>query len=299
MLPSLPPNWPSSRLEEDRLTAIASFVVRRLKEGDPEYLHKFAESEELIRRMFSLTDDLTAFDEAHVAGHPALLLDIARFTAGPPVSADDFWTLLSIKKRKNLPTGNVAAAVSLLHGLLDMRRFAWVREGRLPTGAEKEIAIVATASLRAVERARTSRRSAEQARQEALVATKLESAGVEAVHTAKHPDKDLPPGSFKKGFQFEGKQCDILVRLHDERFLAIECKSSNSAVNSVKRLNDVNEKADVWRKERGAKVVTAAVIAGVFGLADLEKAQQKGVFLFWEHDLTPLLDYVSATKTTS
>jgi hypothetical protein len=88
----------------------------------------------------------------------------------------------------------------------------------------------------------------------------------------------------------------VLVRLFDERFLAIECKSSNSAVNSIKRLNDVFEKAEVWRRARGNTVVTAAVIAGVFDLRSLETAQEKSVYLFWEHDLSQLKKYIKATK---
>lgn len=276
-----------------------SFVERRMKEGDPEYLRHFQESETLVERLLVVSDDLTRLRSGAFVNDVDLVEDAARFVTGPPVSADDFRTLLGLKKIHPHDTAEVEKALSLVGGLVDRRRFPWVGEKRRPTPSERHAAVVATASLRAVERARTARRKAEQDRQEKLVAQTLRAMKLEEVRDIKHVDRDMGPGSFKRGVKFEKKQCDVLVRLFDERFLALECKSSNSAVNSVKRLNDVIEKAQAWRTERGAKVVTAAVVAGVFDLAKLEDAQQKGVYLFWEHDLGPLQTYVRGTKKTS
>ena len=43
------------------------------------------------------------------------------------------------------------------------------------------------------------------------------------------------------------RKADVVVRLHDTRLMAIECKVSNSATNSVKRLNnDAAVKAGYW-----------------------------------------------------
>lgn len=299
MPPLLPQVWPSDRLEQDRTSAVRAFVERRMKEGDPEYLRHFRESEALVERLLVASDDLTRLSPAAFLGQVELVEDVGRFTTGPPVSADDFRTLLELKRVHSHKATEVEKALSLVSRLVDHRRFPWVGQGRRPTASERHAAVVATASLRAVERARTGRRKAEQSRQERLVAQTLRAMKLDEVHDVKHVDRDVRPGSFKADVKFEGKQCDVLVRLYDERFLAIECKSSNSAVNSIKRLNDVFEKAQVWRHERGAKVVTAAVVAGVFDLASLKTAQRKGVYLFWEHDLGPLQDYVRATKKAS
>ena len=299
MPPILPRVWPTDRLEQDRTSAIRSFVERRMKEGDPEYLRHFQESEALVERLLKASDDLTRLRPAAFLDEVELVEDVARFTTGPPVSADDFRTLLGLKKIHAHDATEVEKGLTLVSHLVDHRRFPWVGEKRRPTPSERHAAVVATASLRAVERARTGRRKAEQDRQEQFVAQTLRTMKLAEVRDVRHVDRDMGPGSFKRGVKFEGKQCDVLVRLYDERFLAIECKSSNSAVNSIKRLNDVFEKAQVWRHERGAKVVTAAVVAGVFDLASLETAQRKGIYLFWEHDLGPLQDYVRATKKTS
>lgn len=293
----LPPVWNRDQLEHERTRAVQFFVRRRLKEGDPDYLHHFAESEALVEELLSLTDDLGDFTKDAVVGRSDLIRDIARFTSGPPVSEDDFQTLLAANRiRIGTRTAN-AGALIIVKEMLDSRRFPWVRARRACTATERRAAVVATASLRAVERARTVRRGSEQRRQEEHVAKILGSVLTQATRVS-NPDRDLPAGAFKRGVQFEGKQCDVLIRLFDDRFLAIECKSSNSEVNSIKRLNDVFEKQQVWRAERGAKVVTAAVVAGVFALRTLETAQEKGVSLFWEHDLEPLVRYIKRTKAS-
>jgi len=293
-----PPIWKPDQLDKDRTKAIQIFVDRRLKEGDPDYLRHFRESESMVEEFLTATGDLRLPKPDFFLDRVDLLEDIARFVAGPPVSADDFRTLLGFKKIHVGNAKEVAEALTLIAGLTDPSRFPWFAAGRRPTDTERRSAVVATASLRSVERARTERRSSEQERQEGFVADVFRGMKLAEVTRVAHPERDLPVGSFKRSVKFEGKQCDVLVRLFDERFLAIECKSSNSAVNSIKRLNDVSDKAQVWKAARGAKVVTAAVLAGVFDLQNLDTAQDKGVFLFWEHDLKPLKTYVVATKKT-
>ena len=79
----------------------------------------------------------------------------------------------------------------------------------------------------------------------------------------------------------------------DGRLLAIECKVSNSAINSVKRLNrETVGKAERWRTHYGQQVVTAVVLSGVFKVSDLIDAQAAGVFIVWQQDLGPLKGFV-------
>jgi hypothetical protein len=95
---------------------------------------------------------------------------------------------------------------------------------------------------------------------------------------------------------FAGAKCDVPVRLHDGRLLAIECKISNGPKNSWKRLNrEVGGKAERWRGHFGGQVVTAAVLAGMYDLSCLLAAQADGVHVFWEQDLEPLKDFVAST----
>jgi hypothetical protein len=82
--------------------------------------------------------------------------------------------------------------------------------------------------------------------------------------------------------------------LRDGRLLALECKVSNGPKNSWKRVNrEVGGKAETWRSQFGMQVVTSVVLAGVYHLSCLVAAQdQQKVALFWEHDLTPLAEFL-------
>ena len=107
---------------------------------------------------------------------------------------------------------------------------------------------------------------------------------------------ELPRGSYGRETNVAGSKCDISVRLRDGRLLAIECKVSNSAINSVKRLiRETGGKSRHWRAQFGVQVVTAAVLAGVYKLGNLLDAQDNyGVAIFWEHNLQPLAEFISA-----
>src|SRR5262249_29788795 len=90
---------------------------------------------------------------------------------------------------------------------------------------------------------------------------------------------------------------DIIVGLLDGRVLPVECKVSNSATNSIKRLNnDAAVKAEVWRDEFGTRqVVPSAVLSGVYKLRHLETAQERGLTLFWAQDLAQMMTWIQST----
>ncbi|MBI3973964.1 MAG: hypothetical protein HY332_22020 [Chloroflexi bacterium] len=52
---------------------------------------------------------------------------------------------------------------------------------------------------------------------------------------------------------------------------------------------------DGSKPSAGERAVTAAVLAGVYKLRNLEDAQVVGVILFWEYDLAPLAEFLKAT----
>ncbi len=100
----------------------------------------------------------------------------------------------------------------------------------------------------------------------------------------------LRRGTFAGELRLDGRKCDVPIRLRDGRILAIECKVSNSEVNSVKRLvREVGGKADAWKNSLGASLVTLAVLSGVYAVGTLLEAQSAhGVHIVWEHDLNVL-----------
>lgn len=105
-------------------------------------------------------------------------------------------------------------------------------------------------------------------------------------------------GPHKKSERLKGRKADILIGFWDNRIMPIECKVSNSAVNSVKRLNnDAAVKAETWVRDFGQiQVVPTAVLSGVYKLHNLVNAQQRGLTLFWVHNLRALVNWIEATR---
>jgi hypothetical protein len=80
--------------------------------------------------------------------------------------------------------------------------------------------------------------------------------------------------------------------------MLIECKVSNSAVNSYKRINrEAVSKAASWLSAFGhAQVIPAAVISGVFNVGNLMQAQEAGLIIFWSHDLKKLGNFIASLE---
>lgn len=233
-----PPRWSQDQLEAERRTALANFIQERGEEGTRAYEAAFRKNEPVIRRLFALTKDLREFG-GHVITTEPELLAAARYLAGPPVSADDLETLVEGSlSRRSIHPDLAEKAASVLRAVWDPMRFPWLTKNRAPKRAERDAAISWTAGIWAVEQLRTLRRTESSRRQEELVVQALSKAGFEEqprLRALTNLD-DLPRGSFTRETNLAGSKCDIPARLRDGRLLAIECKVSNSALNSVKRL---------------------------------------------------------------
>ena len=160
--------------------------------------------------------------------------------------------------------------------------------------------MLASAALMATQRVGTNRRSKGKKAQEGLVRRALAGAGlVEAPGRTVSTLAAAPePGQFCGESYLGNRKADFLVRLWDHRIMPIECKVSNSATNSVKRLNnDAAAKAEAWLKDFGTRqVVPVAVLGGVYKLRNLEDAQGRGLALFWAHRLNELTDWIETTR---
>ena len=144
----------------------------------------------------------------------------------------------------------------------------------------------------------TSRRSASKAQEEAVKHV-LRSCGF--VEDPSRPDIEIlvdapAPNQFRGESKLGRTKADIVVRLADRRLLAIECKVSNSAVNSYKRVNhEAVGKARSWLSDFGRRqIVPAAVLSGVFKPANLATAQEDGLTLLWAFRLQDLSDLVES-----
>ncbi len=291
-------------LERDRLIAIKAFRAERLLEPIEQYRNAFDDFLGVVDELLKKTGDLTQLDSKALDILVDKRLALAfRYLTGPMISADDLKTLaeaeLSPKQLRASPE-MVARIVGVIRAGLDRRRFVWMADSREPTEAERATAVLATASLIAQSRVSTDRKNEGKSIQEEAVAERLLAAGLTLVDRRKMTTfRQAPnPGEFCRESTLGTRKADLVATAWDGRVVPIECKVSNSATNSVKRLNnDAAVKATSWRRDFGdTQVVPVAVLSGVFKLHNLTDAQGRGLSLIWAHNLEPLVEWLWATR---
>jgi hypothetical protein len=299
-----PPVWSSEELERDRRAAIQAFRVERLDEPLEQYLRAFDGYRSVVEELLKTTVDLTRLDQTALdVLTDQRLAEAFRYLEGPIISADDLKTLaeavLSPARLRKDPA-MVARIVEVIRAGLDRRRFTWIAEGREPNEEERAAAVLASAALMANSRAGTLRRGQGKFSQELAVQQKLLDHGLRMVARRSIPNlRQAPaPGEFCLESELGMRKADLIVTLWDARVMPIECKVSNSAVNSVKRLNnDAAAKAEAWTSDFGRRqVVPVAVLSGVYKLHNLLNAQERGLTLFWAHNLVTLTEWIEAAQ---
>lgn len=300
-----PPNAKPNALNAERLRAIGLFRTERLKEPSRRYLSAFDDYQSQMARLFEATLDLTTVETAalDLLTDPKLL-EAFRYLAAPPISLDDLKTLIDAPRLSPTSLEKDPAlkrlVVDTVRSVLDSRRFPWVDARTTPTEAERHAAIVASAALLASSRVATDRRNLSKTVQEQRVKDSLKASGFTETAAKGISNVSAAPGvgEFCGECKFGSRKADLIVRLFDGRVMPIECKVSNSEINSVKRLNnDAAVKAVVWKEEFGRRqVVPTAVLSGVYSLSSLKMAQDKGLTLFWAHDLDSLTRWVRKTR---
>lgn len=305
----LPPiHWTSDELEADRQQAVEHFRETRMSEPLEVYLEAFDEMRGSIEEFLELTVDLTDFS----ALTPELLSDHAmmdslRYLAGPPISFDDLKTLVSTKtlslRTMQKHPELIERLVSTVLAGLDRRRFPWIGEQREPEQSEREAAVIASAALVAAQRTATQRRNEGKEEQEAAVREALvNTLGFEQLSVPRREIFTINQapryGQFTREVKLGSRNADLVVGLQDGRVMAIECKVSNSFLNSIKRLNnDAAVKAGSWRTEFGERgVVPVAVLSGLFQRHHLENAQNRHLMLIWGHRLEDLTNWIERAR---
>jgi len=295
-----PRRWSLAELQKDVGTATRSFRNERLNEPLDLYNRFFSQFvsifSELIDQLPNIAKDPTDAD---------LIADLVdgrnkqkafRYLTAPPISADDLVTVADATltpSRLRVDRAEATRIRDTVLAILDPHRFPWVADERRPTKEERHTAVVASAALAAAREVETHRRGTSQEAQEQAVKGLIRAAGFTQVAVREIPMLTAAPnrGEFCGETRLAGTRADVVVRLHDGRVMPIECKVSNSAVNSYKRLvHDTGGKAETWYRELGAaQVIPAAVLAGVFSPTNCEDVQNnKRVALFWQHRLEDL-----------
>lgn len=298
------PSWSHSRLAEDAAIAREEFREERMTEPLEDYSDHFQAARSTMETLLEETVDLSQLRLlAPDLMVDAARLEIIRYLAGPPISLDDLKTVSEVALSPFAIRRNPAEAIRAMETIqigLDRNRFPWVSEAREPTEAERDASIVATAALVANRKVMTARANEGKTLQERKVKDALIAVGFREVTSRPIPTLVRAPnrGEFCGESPLGDRKADIIVRLWDDRVLAIECKVSNSATNSVKRLNnDAAVKAVHWVNSFGtAQMVPSAMLAGVFKIHNLEAAQNAGLTIWWSHNLDAMTDWIQSTR---
>jgi hypothetical protein len=300
-----PPRWTAKQLAVEAGKSAAAFRTERLAPSEAWKQH-FTKAKERFAALFKELGQLAPkgiSDAALASAYKLNLGEALRYLSGPPISDDDLQTLADVSTLtpSSLITDKVKLrkVFSVIEQTIDPYRFPWILEKRAPTEDEKSAALLASSVLLAAQRIATERRGVGKTAQEGLVkeflvSMKFTEASRMAISTIVEGPKK---GEFCGESQLGSRKADVIVRLNDTRLMPIECKVSNSALNSVKRLNnDAAAKAVDWLKGFGtSQVVPTAVISGVFKVNNLMQAQDAGLTLFWAHDLKKLGKFITST----
>lgn len=301
-----PPRYTKKQLAADAEISSTAFRKERLAPTEAWKSH-YTKSHERFTELFEQLGSLTPAGITSVtlgAVYKRELGEALRYLSGPPISDDDLKVLSEVSSFApgviSTDEAKLKKVYSVVEKTIDPYRFPWVLEKRGPTKVEKSAALLASSVLLAAQRMSTARRGDGKDAQESLLKEFLSTLRYKEVPRA--AITTLVQGPKKREFCGEAKlgdrKADVILRLNDTRLMPIECKVSNSATNSVKRLNnDAAMKAAYWIKAFGQdQVVPAAFISGVFKVGNLMQAQEAGLTLFWSHDLPRISRFIASIK---
>ena len=261
---------------------------------------------EALRASNYLTDIAAALmaDGAHML--------VFRHIAAPPVSQDQFALMCPAwkkgtekpakagRRRQSMPSLEADAAAAAFMARRSRQLTPWIDAGRPPFRRELHRLLWSVAPSIANQQLVTLQRSRAATAQESAVIALLNTKGWTRMPGSLLDTRaSLPARHYMHKTRYATgtaapQEVDIAMGLGRTVVLAIECKVSNDATNSVKRVNDVLKKATAWKEHWGNFVKTAALLQGVIAPKDIERLVDGGVEVFWSHDLAGFEHWVDS-----
>jgi hypothetical protein len=301
--------WTNEEILNDCRESTRLFRLRRMNEPLGDYLAEYtgaqAAADYVIDKLPAILATPTDREIlANIVRNPAFNTAL-RYLTAPPISKDDLNTVMcrnvsgtAIRKDQKF----AEELVELIRQSIDPKRFPWLATGEMPTAESLHLAKIASAVVATCQRVQTKRRGDEKAELEGAIVGLLDALDFTRVATPRgnimHVE-DLPKaGEYMVGATLGRDNGDCIIGLYDRRRLALECKSSNSGLNSRKRLNkEVIKDAQNWDAQFGAQVLTAAALRGVFKPEYVREAQNTPIMIIWEHRLEDLEAFIESTKS--
>ena len=240
--------WTIEEIAADAAKALDLFRMRRLGESKEQYLQAFRVLEtantDITPRLAEVFSDPVNPELIASLLKDDDLLTALRYLCAPPISKDDLQTLIGSTLAWTQVSQSPERAKSIrdvIKAVLDPKRFPWIIEQRVPTEMEIEKAILASTVAASSQRVQTIRRGDERTMLQGAVERILLEAGFTRAKKS-GPIKNLradAPGQneYMTEILVGEHNADLVVGLRDYRVLAIECKGSNSEINSRKRIN--------------------------------------------------------------
>lgn len=222
---------------------------------------------------------------------------VLRHLMAPPISQDQFALLCPTYSKGSEKTGRVlsnnvahAVAAAFLLGR-DRRLTRWLNDDQVPTFSQVRNLLRSVVPILSDKDVATVRRGRMSLEQEGAVVALLQERGWLRQGGGLISNlTDVQPHHFLHKARFATKtqpqEVDIACGLPGTVVLAMECKVTNDATNSVKRINDVLKKATAWQLHWGSFVRTAALLQGVIAFKDVARLLDGKVEVFWSHDLS-------------
>lgn len=232
------------------------------------------------------------------------ITELLRQLTAPPLSQDQFALLCpeysknAEKKARPVSPEKAQAVAAAFRRWLDPRILEGVAADRVIDVAAGPLYILARQKFE------TDRRIQAARAQEQGVIELLDELGFERT-SSREIDQPWTVGErrymHKTTFRGAAKstaEVDIAVGMSSGRLLAIECKVSNDATNSIKRVNDVLKKREAWEQGYGRVLTTGAVLSGVIAGKDVARLSASGVYVFFSHDLESLRHFLAREERT-
>jgi XamI restriction endonuclease len=222
---------------------------------------------------------------------------VYRGIAAPPISQDQFalicpeWRKSTEKDARPVSAAAAACVARAFHAWRSRSLTQWLDQHRPPFRRELRRLLLSIGPLIAIQQLKTVQRNRESAQQEGAILTMLQQKG-----WTRQPGKllvaqaGLPLKHYMHKIKFATKsgtpkEVDVALGLKGTVVLAMECKVSNDVTNSVKRVDDVLNKATAWKDHWGNFVKPAALLQGVIAPKDVNRLLASDVNVFWSHDL--------------
>lgn len=206
----------------------------------------------------------------------------------------------SIPPRTRGVHGQLERLATFLATKLDPGLFPWIEEGREPTAAEREKALLVVGERLTRAFYDPELRNEQECRQKALLRAYLQILGFRESAAAAFA---LPPGTFGMGRNVVGirddgarqnvpTDCVIRPERPDLPLVCLEMKSAGDFTNVNKRRKEESDKHAALRRTHGVKIVMLLQLFGYFDRGYLAFEAAAGLDWAWDHRLDDLKPYL-------